>query len=268
MVTPAEAYSTRARELLLWGLLGLAASPVLVDTARHLVTTPWAAYSLVFWALFAREVLRKPAASDPRGAGWLLVAVGIGIELMMVQAGWTRWGRSGVALAMLGMALGLGHPRPAMALLALWTVPLPSFIAQLASPGLERLLLKLAGFALSPLGIPLEVVSRTPRETLVTAGSREMPVLAADGGLYLVALLAGLAFYTAVRARLGPTRLLQRMITWAALALPIQIAAVIAAGAVLAAGWPEIARLGLTHAPWILTALAALALQLPGDGTR
>ena len=148
VATPAEAQPTRVRELLLWGLLGLAASPILVDTARHLVTTPWAAYSLVFWALFAREVLRKPTTSYPRGAGWLLVAVGIGIELLMVQAGWARWGRLGVALAMLGMGLGLGHPRPAMTLLALWTVPLPSFIAQLASPGLERLLFKLAGFAL------------------------------------------------------------------------------------------------------------------------
>ena len=268
MVTPAEAYSTRVREFLLWGLLGLAASPVLVDTARYLLTTPWGAYSLVFWALFVREVLRNPAAPDPRGAGWLLVAVGIGIELVMVQAGWPRWGRPGVALAMLGMALGLGHPRLAMALLALWTVPLPSFIAQLASPGLEGLLLKLAGFALSPLGIPLEVVSRTPRETLVTAGSREMPVFASDGGLYLVALLAGLAFYTAVRARLGPARVLRRMITWAALALPTQLAAVIAAGAALAAGLPEIARLGLTHAPWMLTALAVLALQTRGGGSR
>jgi hypothetical protein len=147
--------------------------------------------------------------------------------------------------------------------MAFWTMPLPSFIAKLASPELERLLLTLAGFALSPLGIPLEVMSPHPEETLATVGSREMPVFGADGGLYLAALLAGLAFYTAVRARLGPVPLLQRMVAWVALALPIQLASVIVAVAVLAAGWPETARLGLSYSPWILTALA-----LPDGGKR
>jgi len=256
------------RELLLWGLLGLAASPVLVDTVRHFAGTPWASYCLVFWALFVRELLRKPVDVYPRGVGWLLVAAGIGIELVMVQAGWPRMGRPGVALAMLGMALGLGHPRPVVALLALWAVPLPSFAANLASPGLERLLFSLAGFVLAPLGIALEVVLPHPDETLATVGSREMPVFGADGGLYLAALLAGLAFYTAVRAQLRPIPLLRRMIAWAALALPIQLAAVIAACAILAAGWPETARLGLSYSPWILTALAVFALQLPDGGKR
>jgi hypothetical protein len=253
---PSRSGLRRGRELLFWALLLVAASPILFDTAAHLIANPWAAYCLVFWALFVREVARTPDAYAPRVSGWMLVAMGLAIEVVMVRADFLRWGRPGVALAMWGMALALGHPRKALAPLALLTVPVPTFVAALSSPQLELAYLRLAETILGPLGAAFTLAPAGHEILRIDAGAASMEYFPADGGLYVATLLFGLACYTAIREGLAPAKFARRLVMWTLLAVPIQAGAVIVAAALLLAGWPEIARLGLSLGPWMLAAAA------------
>ncbi|MDJ0788378.1 MAG: hypothetical protein QNK05_16345 [Myxococcota bacterium] len=261
LAVPSSAWGThREREGLIWLFLALAASPVLLDTASHLLVRPWAAYCLVFWVLFVREVLRTPAGYAPRASGWLLVAVAMSIELLLVRADWARWARPAVALAMAGAAIGIGHPRGWKIGLAFWTVPMPTLAASLASPQLERLYLKAAELLATPLGHTFLVTQPKTGITRLEVAAGSMDFVAADGGLYVATLLAGLGFYTALREGLEPSAVLRRMATFVVWALPLQIVAVGIAVAVLIAGWPEAARLGLSVGPWLLATIGVFTV--------
>jgi hypothetical protein len=247
---------SRLGEGAVWLLLLGATSPVLSDLARHLAAEPWALYSLVFWALFLRELARRPAELRPRPWGYALLALALALQLVMLRAGWPRIARPAVGLAALGLALALGHPRPSLALTALLAVPAPSSLVEAWSPGLERAVAHGASWALGLIGVAADVTTVAGRALLIRTAEGNMRLEPSDGGLPLAALLGGLGWYAGARLGLPPTRLLAHGAAHALLAAPLQLAGAVAAIGACAGGAPRAARVLLTFGP----ALGALAV--------
>jgi hypothetical protein len=240
-------------DLGIWLAFAVASLPTLEDLALHLRHEPWAAYALVFWGLLGSEVLYDRRQGPRRPIGMLVVAASLCLQYAMHAAGWPRFARPGVALGALGLALARGRPPLRGALLALWTVPVPTFLIRLTSPWLESGLLLGAGSVLAAAGAPLAVEGS---RALGPAGFLE--VQAPDGGLPLAALLSGLAWHRGLRRGDPPGATARRIAGWALLALPTQAFAVLVACALTAAGEPAAARLLLTHAPWAATSTVCL----------
>lgn len=254
---------SRLREGALWVLLLGATSPVLVDLVRHLTAEPWALYSLVFWVLFARELARRPEERRPQRSGYALLALAFALELAMLRAGWPRMARPAVALAAIGLARALGHPRPALALTALWAVPIPNAIVEFGSPDLERAIFAGVSATLRRAGVEAELAIGAARALAVRTAAGSLPLEPADGGLPLAALLGGLGWYAGARRGLSPVRLVASAAGHALLAAPLQVAGALAGVLVCAGGWPRAGRVLLSAGPALagLASVAILALR-------
>ena len=215
---------SRALQTTLWLGLLAALSPVLLDWARHLAAEPEVRYAAVFIPLGLHLARIQPVPTARRSWGlWLLVAA-LCFCVLAVGGGVSRFARLGMPFAVLGMAVWLGRPSPAIAALALWTIPVPSFLMQMGGRLLE---------ALPALPIALEPF---------------------DLGLPLAALLSGLAYHAALARDEDMRTAVRAAILAALLALPLQAAAVGLALGVAALGAPELARASLSHG---LTLVAA-----------
>jgi hypothetical protein len=133
-------------------------------------------------------------------------------------------------------------------------VPIPWAVLKLTSPGLEDTWLQLAGQIVQTLGGEIEIQQR---QVLGSAGV--LTVDAADSGVRLVALLAGLGWYAALRCGDPLTGCARRALLWAAWGLPAQALASLLVVGTLALGSAAAAR-------WLLDPGIWLALAVLGVG--
>jgi hypothetical protein len=257
----AGATGTAWRASALWLGLAAALSPVLADLAQHWAAEPWARYSAVFVPLALSLAWSDAPSRRPRADGWLWIALALALALVSAGGGMARLGRPAIPIAVLGLARVLGRPAPVRAALAVWVVPLPNALLQATSPGLEWLVGAGLARAAAGLGIPLQWV-QTRDFVGLTAPGGSLALGGVQGGLPLVALLAGLGWYAAARHDAPLRAAARRALRWAPWGLVVQAAAIALAAVLLAAGSPGAARGLLVHATWI--AVAACGLVLAG----
>jgi len=253
----ARARSGGARDLrteaLLWSGLLAAFSPTLLDLGQHLLERPWLAYALVFPLLFARCARQESSPSASGGLGW--VAAGLALELVVIFLGGVRWARPALALAATGLCRHLGVGTWRSRLLLWLAVPLPSVLIKAVGRPLQmfwsRSAAELASF-FSDARVAIDGYD------LVTPAGR-LGLTVYDGPP-LAVLLAGLAWYAGIRLHRPPLRAALLSAAAAALALPLQLLATLAALGLTAAGGGPAARLLLTHAPWLAVTGLALAV--------
>ena len=247
--------SPSAVDLVLWLGLLAASYPTLEDLLGHIDREPWAVSCLVFWALLAREVCRREARGPRRSLGLVLVVVGMLVQYATLVSDWPRYARPGLALAFVGLGLARGHPAARVVWIALWTVPVPSIVVELTSPQLESGLLGAASSLVALVGAPIGRAGE-----IVTGPGGAHGVLAADGGIPLAVLLAGLAWYRGSRRREPLRAVGLRMIVWSALAIPLQFLVVLLFCVAVAVGQSHAGGLVLTYAPMAM-AMAVLAVR-------
>jgi hypothetical protein len=142
---------------------------------------------LVFTPLCLREIARSPHALSRPRIGFLAIAVALGWQYVCVNAGWPRFGRPAIALAIAGLSLWLGQGAGRSALMALFAVPVPSRVLELAADRASTLLLSPALTALRAIGSEVEFT----RNGIIAAGA-SMEWLPADVGLGFAVFAAGL----------------------------------------------------------------------------
>lgn len=216
--------------------------PVLADLARHLAETPWARYSALFPLLAGACVLREREPRQARRDAALWILAGLVVLLLGHFMGAVRWGRVGAALAAIGLCRRFGWGSWRSQALLLFAVPLPAIALRIAQP-LSQQLLTLSGLLVGWLGVDVAPVA------IGRPGS----------GLPLVPLLAGLAWYAALRRQLPLRPALTRTAGAALLAFPIQLLATALAALAASAVGADAARAALIHAPWLVVALLGVA---------
>jgi hypothetical protein len=227
-------------ELSRWVLLLLALGPLWLELSRHILANPWAGYVLLVPILLVWGALISAAEPASPRLGAALVVSALGIEFVALLAGPLRAGRIALPLGVLGMSALLGRPARRFWPLALFLVPVPFSLVQIASPGLEGFWLRLAAMVARALGHP---VSLAGASAISPAGALRLGP--ADGGLPLAGLFAALGCFAAARRGGSATSSLLRGLRLALLALPVQAAAV-SLGLVVATSGHEVgARLWL-----------------------
>jgi hypothetical protein len=154
-----------------------------------------------------------------------------------------------------------------VALLLGFLLPLPHAVVELGSPGLEGAFA--AAAAALARGVGLDVV---PGRGLLQSGDATLRLADHDGGLALLFLLAGLAWFVELRAPSAtPSQRLRRFVLWLLAAVALQLALVSAAALVLGSHVPDAASTGraiLDHLPWLLTWTFGIVLAWKAHSTR
>jgi hypothetical protein len=233
-----------------------ALSPVLLDLGRHWMEEPLVRYSSLFVPLSVWQLRSASRLEPPRRDGYLWLGMAAVIVVVTVGGGFVRWGRPAIPLASVGLCRLLGGPRPSVALLTLFIVPVPTVVVDSLSPELPRALLALAlpmsrllcgGPAVQTAGLEWQ-----QQAFVVEAGEASLRIDAMDAGLSLVALCAGLGWLAAIlRADALPVI---RSLRWSALGLPVQLLALSLALVLLELGAARLAEGLLVHAAWLCTA--------------
>lgn len=223
----------------------------------HLLERPWAAYCLVFVPLFVSELVRLPRRPPRPGIAWSLLAVALAGELLLLGGGFTRASRVFMPLAALALGLLLGRPDARTAAILLGFVPVPHALVSSMSTALEATWAGAAARLLRGLGLPA-LVEGGRYETQLNLGTVALPVIDVDGGLPVAALAFGLTWVAGCQRGWSVGGTLLRALPVAALAVPIQIAALFGAALVLRAGWLTDARLLLDVGPSLLVIAVAL----------
>lgn len=118
-----------------WIALLFAALPVLADLGRHLLSSSWAWYALVFPALAAITIRRTPPGPSRPGWALVVVAAGLAIQGWGIASGELRTGRIGVLLAVVGLLLLQGRASVRPLLLLALCIPVPRLVLlRLAEP--------------------------------------------------------------------------------------------------------------------------------------
>ena len=168
-----------------------------------------------------------------------------------------RLGRPGIPLAIVGLARVLGRPTPARALVAAWMIPVPDVLTDALAPGLESAVG--AGAAALARGFGLDASFASGRFS-VPAGT--LVLEAADGGLPLAALLAGLGWYQAASSGSSLRAAARAALRTALWALPAQAAGLSLACGLAIARAPTLARAVLHCVAWgAAAAIAVLHLR-------
>ena len=262
---PSSGPSSSSRSGLLWPVvlwtgLAFAFAPTLADSFHHLVLQPWTRATLIFpvLALVAARAERPCTASR---SGWVLILLGISIQLLAIGGGLVRVGRIGFVLAAIGLCRGAGWCSLPAALLLGFLLPLPHAVLELGSPWLEGGLAQVAAFFAAGLGF--EVV---PGRDVLTSAGATLRLADHDGGLGLAVLFAGLAWFDWQRS---PRRSLRRLLFLAGLCVlaagAVQVASLTISALVLAIGGKDAAgtaRAILDGVPWILTWISGIVLAL------
>jgi len=242
------------RDLLLWSAFALAFSPLLFDLFAHLRARPWANYGLLFLVLLIAHTWHERSRAAAHHDGYLLLSLALMLQCVAVGGGFTRWGRLALPLGVMGLARLLGRPSPRVAALAFWAVPLPNFIASIASPRLEQIWLMAAAWLLSPLA-PIAVEGTTA----ATPGGM-LTFDAVSGGLPLAALLSGLGWLRALDDWRGLGSALRTASTWGLAALPLQALCALAALALATLGAPALASAWLSWGIFLVVGAAGLVI--------
>lgn len=235
----------------LWLAAALALSPVLLDVLAHMAREPSARYASIFVPLTAL-LIASARRGPPRYDGLLLLALAVGWEFLAIDLRSLPLARPALVLAAVGLCRVGGVGSWPRLLLAAWVVPVPMVLQQRLSPGAEQLWAGLAA-ALAPF--PLQVTG-----SLLVAASGSLSIGATQGGLPLAALLSGWAWASVAGREGGLAQCLLTALAAAALAVPIQIAVLWTAMALLGLGAPDAARWTLAPGAWMTVALVTLGL--------
>lgn len=241
--------------MLVWLAFAAAFSPVLVDWAQALSSEPYGWSALLAPALLARLILRgrgvpRTAASASHAMGAAFIGAGLLLEVVGVAADSWSIARFGAPIAFIGCAYWTGRPAPSDALMALWSVPLPSFLYHLTSPQAESLYAKWVATALS--GVADGITSRGP---LLNYGDASLEIFAPQSGAHIAFLMAGIGFYAARLHGIAPGTALLRAGLLTLLAPFIQAGIALLAGAAFVAGHANLAGLVSSTFGWVIVAL-------------
>jgi hypothetical protein len=228
--------------LALWIALFVGLSPTLLDLARHWTAETWAAPFALFVPLWFIAVRQSGAGSRPRSFGLLLIVAGLLLATFAATSGVTRWGRYGVPIAVVGLAMWLGTPSAARAVVAAWWIPLPHFLQTALFLPLSRIGERLASDWQSWTGgAPVY----TAKQLLPAIDA--VPIGPADLGLQVCWFLAGVAWYAGVtggRDLRGSAGLVLRAallgVAIQMLALALAVPLTIAGSAALARGFLDL----------------------------
>ena len=266
---PAPIPVGRGWGLALWIGLVFAFGPVLRPGIENLSSQPWTRGPLVFLLLAWVAARGEPAATRSR-TGWLFVLLGIAIELVAIGGDVARAGRLGFVIAAVGLCRATGGCTLPVAFLLAFLVPLPHALMELGSPALESGFAGLAAGLARALGF--EVASG---RGVLSAGGATLRLTEPDGGLGLLLIFAGLAWFVELRAPSPSARSrIARGLRAGLAALALQVVAATLAAVALGVRADDAAALGraiLDHLPWLATWAAGIGLAWryrPGDGTR
>jgi len=246
-----------------WLALAICFSPTLFDLARNLARDPGDRATLLTPLLLALLWRSRPGPARRPGWALLLATTGAALEVLGIATGTSTFGRLGLPIAIIGLALWTGAPAVSVAALSFFLVPLPDTMTLAATPWLESLWGRLAVGAFRALGASVSVIGPLLHGT---AGVLELRP--ADGGTPLAATLASLGWFAALRLGESAGTACVRAVAFAAAAPLVQLAAVALAVAALVAGVPGLGRFGLTYFPWLAAAAATLAYTEPRRGSR
>ena len=246
-----------ATNWILWGALLLAFSPVLADQGQHWLDSEWSRYSILFVPLLAWAVYRSPAQEPRRKLGLALVAFSLVIELVVARGAMIELARPAFSLAVIGLVVATGLAPVRTALLALWIVPIPSFLIDVVG-GSDLALDPFASLAelLSRLGLDLEVTGR-----LLVSGGQELSIDSSFAGLPLFALLSGLGWYRALRLKLRPLATLRCLLLHLLCGAPIQLGAAVLAMVAFSLGAEVTSEILLEPVPWLMSMATAVYLR-------
>jgi len=239
--------------ILVWVAFLFAFSPLLSDLVEHARAHPWAAWNLLFAVPLALLARRDSSPESPRRDGYAWLGMALALEGLAIAGGPLRWGRPAIPLGVLGLARILGRPSLRVAALACWALPLPTFIASVASPLLEYIWLRSAAALLS-LFAPISV-----HQAYASWPQGVLQLQPADGGLPLALFLSGVGWIYALPIWRGFLRALMTAAWWGLVGLPVQGLVVLIALALAVGDRAEVARLWLSWGAFLGCALLAVA---------
>lgn len=192
--------SPRTRGDWILGLALLVAfSPGLVDLAHHFWHDAWPRYGLCFALLLVWCVHHSPRVQPRPQLGIALVGVSLIVQFLAALAAALPVSRPALAGAGIGFLLMRGMAPLRTLLLALFIVPIPYSVTQLLGGlAVADFLLESSARLVSALGFPLRV-----GDLDVSAGSAALVAAPFHGGLPLLQVMLGLAWYASLRRGLG-----------------------------------------------------------------
>lgn len=240
-----------------WCVLVAISVPILLDAARHVLTSSWALYALAFPPL-TFVALRAGAAGRPHFAvAFSLVLVGISIETVALTTGTLRVGRIGFVLCVAALLVLQGRLRARAAVLLLLCVPLPHAAMKWAA---EPLLPELAeGLAMLWRAFDIPTLVFDAEIEWPTGLLKLEPV---DIGWTAATLGFGLAWFVCMRRRIPLLRTIGVSVAAALLGASIHLAATTALFSFADPSDPTVLRFvrdGLVYAG--LGGIAAAALS-------
>lgn len=244
--------------VVVWVALAAASIGVVADLFEHWVSSPWSRYSLLFVPLSVWALRPAPGRDDSARIGTALVALGAVAQVLAIGGGFERYGRLGLAVALVGMACLQGLPGWTRRLSLVWLIPLPHLaVTTLGEPLLglwEALGARIAG------GVDSHSVWADPALWQAVAPGLGLDGLA--GGVCCAAVLAGCGWMASARAGAPLSEAVARSACWGLLGIPLHAGCVIlAALALTSTALPaETVAAALGNATWLLAAAVGLAL--------
>ncbi len=259
----------------------VAFSPVLMDSLRHLLAEPWARGALIFpWLVFVAARVDRPVAAPPFGRRVVALALGLALVLQLaaIAGDAVRIARAGVVLAAAVALWGSGTVGPRTAILALWMLPVPSFLVDAASPFLETTVARAAalwpGLSLAgPMGDAGGAGAMGGAGPALITAAGPIDLAPIDGGLVLAIGLAGVQWARAVLGGASLAGCVRAALVGTILALPLQILVLVGVGAMVASGAApiELARPTLDQVGWVLVVASGCVVPIlshPGAGAE
>jgi hypothetical protein len=201
---------------------------------------------------------------EPSRWGLVWIALGVLCEILGIVSDSWSIARLGLPIAILGTALHQGFPAPQTAVLAFGAVPLPSFVNQLFTPGLETALAGVATGIVGPFAPDLFSVG-----PVMKTSNHVLEFMPVHGGLLTAIVLGELGWYAAVRRGRSLRGSVPPALAGALLALVLHpLAATISAG-LLVLGAPRLGLFWISHGLWISCSLLVIGVveTRPGRGS-
>lgn len=248
-----------------WLGLALASSPAIASLARQLLVETPHRYTLLALLLtglalaFGPEAESETSVAAARGRrplGWLALAFGFAAQLVGVAASSGFLANVGIPLALIGVGLIVGRPRIDVLLLTLGLIPIPGFLLAMGSPTVESHLGEGLASLFAVAGWPVEGGG-----PLLTRAGRRFELFTADAGLISAHCGAVFGWYRSVRAGGTMGEHARSAGVGALVALALQPLLLLACGATLALGCPDLGRFVLSHGVPLALGFAALAIE-------
>ncbi len=241
-----SAANTRTDWILGVSLLA-AFSPALLNLSGQWLDAGWSRYSIVFVPLLLRCVRQGPRGDVQVWLGSLLIGLCLLAQLLAAQGGFPALGRPAMAGAIIGFLVLRGFCPLRTACLALWIVPVPSFLCSLLRGEAT------ADFLFHQSKVALSFIGLIPAAWEGLAeGGRQFSVIPVYNGLPLLALMTGLALFAAIRQELDSRRTLRLALLLGIAGVGVHLLSVLLATTALGHGSPDLATTIVETLSWLL----------------